>query len=402
MKKILIIELDEWADIASVCLSAGYIPIFIRTINYKEWLPDVDNHNFNHEVYQFDTLSFWDIIKFSIDKDIDVILPISLLETESLRDALTLDFVNNLNLPFRIIANMPYAVELTYDKWLTKQYMLSKNISTVNGCILNHHELLENTPYEFPIIVKQRKGFTGQGMRIIKDRSSLDIYLKKYISSDILVEPFLYGSEISLEVIVWKNEIIFQPLVYKGETRLNLFEHPAYRPRIAPWRKNSRIEKEIHTITKEIVNSLNLKGAIEFEFIISNEIPLLLEINPRISGVSKLCAAAGGVNTYKTLAHIAINNSLPINHFHGNFKYAIQLPLTVVDDKELLSELQNDINFCYLKEILWMPLLSIKCNIILSYNSLNDLNSGLKKYKKYTSIEYYKEALASINYSFNS
>jgi len=399
MNKLLVVELDGMTDILSECQLFGWEAVFIETELYKSWLP-VDNDMRNVLVHERSSLSFLDMIRFSEDNGISSILPVSLLEPECERDALAKDYISQYNLPFRILANTPSTIELTYDKWLTKEMFTMMGFPVVPGRLAQSGKQLPDIAkeYGFPLIFKHRKTFTGQGMRIIKNNEALQNYITKYDAADIIVEPFISGSEISVEVIAWKGKKVFQPLVYKGETRVEIYEHPAYRPRISPWKANSNIEREIINIVDKAVDIFHLCGAAEFEFVIADDRPLLLEVNPRISGVTRLCNAARGINSYKLLTQIAVKDEI-VNYAHTTKKYAMQLPLTIMPDENLSREFMNDRNLHYIKPITWIPILPIKSNIIVSYNSPDELSEGILKYRKYTNDNYLKEAENTIKKS---
>lgn len=396
MNKLLVIELDGVSDIYSESKNFGWDPIFIKTKNYDKWLPLGEDLS-KYKILDIPTLSFYDIIRYSQENEVDSILPISLLEPECLRDAYTLDYIKSFNLPLNIVSNSISTVELTYDKWLTKELVTKNNFPCIKGILIqsNNHLIEVCNNWGFPVIIKHRKNFTGQGIRIIKDIESLNNIVNRSNISDWIAEPFITGSEISQEIIIWKEKIVFQPLVYKGETRHNLFEHPAYRPRVSFEKNNSELEIKIREISTNIIKLFNLKGAIEIEFIINNGKPLLLEINPRISGVTKLCKAVSGVDTYKLLTQIAINDSISDINVTSQ-KFVIQFPLTILPGEELLQKFKKNQDLLYIKPITWIPLLEIKSNILLSYETLEDLYQGINIYKKYSNDYYYNEAIINI------
>ena len=178
--------------------------------------------------------------------------------------------------------------------------------------------------------------------------------------------------------------------------------YPAYRPRVAPWKPGSEIEKQIIEVSKKAISILKLKGACEIEFIVNDFKPYILEINPRISGVSRICAAAGGVNSYKMLAEIATTNEINLVDERSYPSYAIQLPLTIPYDSIELKNLQSSNCIHYIKPINWMPLLPIKCNIIVSKATPLELINELSVFEKYTNSAYISEMKESISNAFKT
>jgi biotin carboxylase len=246
--------------------------------------------------------------------------------------------------------------------------------------------------YAFPLIIKERKSYTGMGVRIVHNVDELKRHVTRNFEKGLFAEPFLPGSEVSMEVIAWKGEMYFQPMVYKGETRQNIVEHPAYRPRISPFKHGTPLEEKVISIVGDAVEKLQLQGAAEFEFIITDGEPYVMEINPRISGITRLCKAAGGLNVYRLLTRAAMTGRLGEGRGNGVWKYALQLPLTVLPEGEFLERLRRDPHISYIKPITWMPLLPIKSNIIMSYDTIDELRAGMMQYAAFTHSGYLCEA----------
>lgn len=394
MKKLLVIETDGKAQIEKVCQSHDWTPVFIDTQSYGDWLPQWDSKRAG-KVRKLQDPSFYDLVKIIKQEHIGAMLPISLLEPEGVRDGLVKNYVKQHKLNVNVVANDPATMEATYDKWLTKKILKDQGVDVTPGHTIDTTAKDKNysLAFDFPVIVKERKSYTGMGVRILKDQKSYQNYVNRNRNKSLFVEPFIEGAEVSLEVISWKGQKVFQPLVYKGETRLNIVEHPAYRPRISPYKKGSLLEKQMQQMVDKAVDVLGLCGAAEFEFIIVDGAAKIMEINPRISGITRLCNAGGGRNVYSILAHTAITDQLP-TPTEVTQKYAMQFPLTVVPEGALLSQLQDDPNVAYIKPITWMPILPIKSNVILSYDSLDGLSRGVRSLEAYSDTRYIKEAEA--------
>ena len=395
MNKLLVIETDGKAQIKATCEAHGWKPIFIDTQSYGDWLPEWGNEQ-EYDIRKIKDPSFYDIIKIIKQENIKAMLPISLLEPEGVRDSLVKNYVQQYMPGVTIIANEPAAMEASYDKWLTKQILKDNNVQVTPGHLIDSSKeaTTHALAFDFPVIVKERKSFTGMGIRIVNDQKSYQKYIDRNQGKALFVEPFIEGAEVSLEVISWEGEKLFQPLVYKGETRTNILEHPAYRPRISPYKKGSMLEKQIINMVSKAVDVLGLCGAAEFEFIIVDGQPKIMEINPRISGITRLCNAGGGSNVYSILAHTAITGKLPLDPAVSS-KYAMQFPLTVVPEGALLKQLRGNPNVTYIKPITWMPILPIKSNVILSYDSIDALSAGVKSLEEYSDARYINEAQAS-------
>ena len=399
MKKLLVIETDGISEINRECEELCWQPVFVKTHSYANWLP-LEKANEEFDIRSIDDLSYFEIIKIIQEEHISGILPISLLEPEGVRDSLVKDYIHNHKIPVNMVANSPATMETTYDKWLTKVVLSHFDIPVTPSKQINNVNDIPNIVKEYglPIIVKERKSFTGMGVRMMNTEGELTQYTTRNIKKGLFAEPYFSGSEVSMEVIAWNGEMFFQPLVYKGETRLNIIEHPAYRPRISPYKPGSAIESKIVGIVSEAVKHLQLNGAAEFEFLIINGEPFIMEINPRISGVTRLCNAAGGINVYKELTHVCINNAIRKDLAVNKHQYAIQFPLSILPEGDLLKKMQHDPHISYIKPIAWMPILPIRSNVIMSYDTQEELFQGIKAFEDVTDSRYIAEATKSFDY----
>lgn len=399
MKKLLVIETDGMNEIVEECAASDWYPIFIQSKNYRHWLP-AQHKAVPAEIRSVDSLSYFDIVKLIWQEDIDAVLPISLLEPEGVRDSLVKDYITNRKLPINIVANSSATMESTFDKFLTKEILSHYQVAVTPSMLLNAISDVRGIEkaYGYPVVIKERKSYTGMGVKIFNNSEDLTRYATRNIQKGLFAEPFIAGSEVSMEVIVWNGEMIFQPLVYKGETRLNIFEHPAYRPRIAPFKKGSALEEKLRQMGAKAIEKLQLEGVAEFEFLIVDDQPFIMEINPRLSGVTRLCHAAGGVNAHKELAHMSIHNTLRKNTVIENDKYAIQLPLNVLPEGEFLKRLQEDPHISYIKPITWMPILPIRSSIIVTYQTKEALLNGIMAFEQFSDPRYMNEAYQTFEY----
>lgn len=393
MEKLLVIETDGMTDIAKECADAGWQPIFLKTKSYNSWLP-LEGGDTEADIRNCGNLSYFDIIKLMMSEEVRGILPISLLEPEGVRDSLVKDHIQARKIPVNIVANSSATMECTFDKWLTKEILAHYKIPVTPGSLIESMESVEGIvkEYAFPLIIKERKSYTGMGVRIVHNITELRKHVIRNIEKGLFVEPFVAGSEVSMEVISWDGVMYFQPMVYKGETRKNIVEHPAYRPRISPYKQHTGLEKKIISMVGAAVEKLQLEGAAEFEFIIVDNEPYVMEINPRISGITRLCNAAGGLNVYRQLALVSMTGSFKKPLEENKRKYALQFPLTVVPDGELLQRLRRDPHVSYIKPITWMPLLPIRSNVVMSYDTVDELEEGMKSLSAYSTEGYIADA----------
>jgi len=128
--------------------------------------------------------------------------------------------------------------------------------------------------------------------------------------------------------------------------------------------------------------------------VVADGVPHLLEINPRVSGVTRLCSAAGGSSTYRQLARIAMG--LPPEECGRPLEIAVNLPIVIDTDDERVTRLAGHRAVRYVKRIDWMPNLPIKGSVLLQAASLGDLRNVIAELEHLSSAAYLNEMHATL------
>ena len=119
--------------------------------------------------------------------------------------------------------------------------------------------------------------------------------------SEILIESFLDGTEVSVGVIQYKNEIKVLPIT-EIVTENDFFDYEAkYQGKsqeITPARISEELAKKIRIVAKKVYQILNMSGFSRSEFILVNDEPHFLEMNtvPGLTGESLLPQQANQAN----------------------------------------------------------------------------------------------------------
>lgn len=397
---MLVVELEGAPQVAAAAESLGWRPIFVSTDRYADWLPAPDRawaEAHADSVVSESEPSFHRLFGLAESLGAGSVLPISLLEPECCRDALLRDHAERARSTMRVIANRPSVVELTYDKWLTKTVLAEADFPVVPGRIVSSGEALLRAADELgaPLVCKPRRDFTGRGVRVLATRADVEAFARKGTVRDLLVEPFTPGAEVSVEIIRSGGTCHVQPVAYKGETRLNAVEHPIYRPRVAPWRPGSAVTRRLTSLAISIATELRLEGAAELEFIVAGDQPYLMEINPRVSGVTRMAMAAGGRDTFGLLARMAAGFSIADVSAPAP-SVAIGLPITVPTTDPRVVAAARAPSVRYVKPITWMPLLPIKGSVLLAAESTDALLDEVQRFAPLTSDAYLLQAYTAL------
>jgi D-alanine-D-alanine ligase len=176
-----------------------------------------------------------------------------------------------------------------------------------------------NPPFDFPLILKPRRGGSSKGIYIIHDQSNYKKYLKLNIDTfgDTLIQKYVKGREFTLSIIEKSGEFIILPLL----EIIPKNEFYDYNAKYTEGKAKLTINHEVHKNYKKQIENifLTLKEILSFrdmlriDFIISEGKVHVLEVNT-VPGLTKLSdlpisANAHGIN-FDNLINIFINNHI--------------------------------------------------------------------------------------------
>lgn len=251
-------------------------------------------------------------LEIAIKEDVDAVVPLigidtPLLEVAQLKEKLEREY----NLP--VIASGLSATEIAINKLKTKKFLVENNIKTPEYREISQKQYYQNnnlqtgisSKLEYPAVLKQATGQGGLGIKIALSQKDVDNYFKKYQIA--MVERFIKGTEISIEVLSWNGNYIALTPVDKGETTLE-GKHPLTKMRRAPAQLENQDNEQVRMLAQDIVQKLGATGTIDVDFIFD---PLkgelnALEVNTRPSGTRYLTLTATSINPLHQLVNMAL------------------------------------------------------------------------------------------------
>lgn len=272
--------------------------------------------------------------KIAIKEDVDGVVPLIGID-EPLNDVAQLKEELETDYGLPVVASPLKAVSITGDKIKTKQFLLENNIKTPEHHLINSPG--KNDLKKFPLVLKQAQGQGGKDIKIALSEEDLCHYLEKY--NNALVERFLEGIEISVEILRWENHSVPLVPVYKGKTTLDCI-HPLQKLKKAPLNMDSmdlgsdahHYNHTIRNIAQDIADLLGVEGTADLDFIFDkiNKKTYVLEINTRPSGTRYLTAASSDINPLHELVDMA-TGSWNVNHVQRRIKEYSALEVPVGD-----------------------------------------------------------------------
>ncbi len=203
-----------------------------------------------------------------------------------------------------VVAHPLEIAELAYEKRL-----MSNKISEMNSKVtipeLSFYEAKKLVSQGSLVISKQPNGTEGIGFCVFFN-SSKNMQIEKKVKSGHILQKFIPGIEYSINVHKFGDTVGVMEPVEKGATNINGL-HPSKRIRTCPPICLSVEAKlRLSATAENIAHHLNLVGVAELEFIVNNDKPYFLEINPRISATMRMNCLACDISLFKELARVAL------------------------------------------------------------------------------------------------
>jgi carbamoylphosphate synthase large subunit len=274
--------------------------------------------------------------EIALKEDVDGIVPLigvdgPLLDVAMLKKELEEDH----GLP--VVASPPSVVSISEDKIKTKEFLIKNDIKTPEHFLISpeqglklrqsspalqghplsmkqelppsmKHELPPSMKHELPLVLKQAQGQGGRDIKIAISWEDVESYLEQFDTA--LVEKFMEGVEISVEIIRWRKKAVPLVPVYKGKTTLEGI-HPLNKVKKAPLEidnvNNHENNQKIRDLALKIGELLGVEGCADVDLIFDgeNKHNYVLEINTRPSGTRYLTAASSDINPLHQLVDMA-------------------------------------------------------------------------------------------------
>lgn len=136
----------------------------------------------------------------------------------------------------------------------------------------------------YPVLVRPSYVIGGRGMQVVYDDDELVTYINeaiKFSDNTILIDQYIEGHEVELDAICDGRDVLIPGInehieragVHSGDS---ISVYPAQHV-------DKKIVKKLVEYTQKIAASLEIKGLMNVQFIIKDDIPYIIEVNPRAS-----------------------------------------------------------------------------------------------------------------------
>jgi len=215
-----------------------------------------------------------------------------------------------------------YQMALTFNKRDCLSVVKQFGIKTANSYFLNNGDKINVddiiNKVGLPCFVKPNNAGSSFGISKAKKKSEIIPAIEKAFKEDseILIEAFLDGPEITIGVIEFNNKIKVLPMT-EIVTDNDFFDYEAKyfgkSEEITPAEISDELHEKLEKVAVQVYEILNMRGFSRAEYIIVNNEPYFLEINsvPGLTSESLIPqqAAEAGISL-EELFHNAIEMAL--------------------------------------------------------------------------------------------
>ncbi len=254
---------------------------------------------------------------------------------------------------------------LCFNKKRTRDFLFSNDFNVAKSVYV-HHELFRiersqkeilNNPYQevilnriknlkYPVIIKDTFGLSSYGMDVAKTfPMAKNILFSKKNSGDRLVEEYIDGLQFGTEIYGTPgNYTIFPPFLFS--TNQYGITSPKQSIKVGPFTNRKFHIDELYKTLTDLAEKLELCGIAQVDLIFKDGKWFIIEINPRISGMSETVA----VSADKTLYELLLDSALQKNKKEQNLKYVCSIKFPIVKE-EIQQKLFDFKNVFYVRQI---------------------------------------------------
>ena len=160
----------------------------------------------------------------------------------------------------------------------------------------------------YPVLVRPSFVLGGRGMEIVYDEQSLEQFIAKAteINPDhpVLIDRFLdNATEVDVDALFDGDDLYIAGVMeHIEEAGVHSGDSACVIP---PQTLSEKILREIEMATEKLAREIKVKGLINIQFAVSNEVLYVIEANPRASRTVPFVSKATGVQVAKAAALIA-------------------------------------------------------------------------------------------------
>ncbi len=221
------------------------------------------------------------------------------------------------NIP--ILGTSPDSIDLAEDRERFKELIDQLGLRQPENGLATTTEQAVKIAEEigYPILIRPSYVLGGRAMEIVYDTVSLIRYMKEAVSvswdSPVLIDRYLGGAtEIDVDALCDGEQVhvaaIMQHIeeagVHSGDSACSL----------PPYSLKDNVIEDLEQQTKKLALALNVKGLMNVQFAVKDDVVYLIEVNPRASRTVPFVAKAIGAPVAKIAARLMAGEKLKDFH----------------------------------------------------------------------------------------
>ncbi|WP_405554199.1 RimK family alpha-L-glutamate ligase [Streptomyces sp. NBC_01171] len=182
----------------------------------------------------------------------------------------------------------------------------------------------------FPLVIKEAQAQAGDGRFHASSQEELDAVLAAGLAFPAIVQSFERGTETGIELISSGGTLMRWPVVSMGPLDDGL--NPSLRARITPYEMPSGAAARLEEFLTDIQDNFAPFGPWQIDFAVVGDDIVVLEINPRLGGLSDLGLTGTGTDPHAVFTATALGEALPEVETRA---VTIELPSTEIPGVEV-------------------------------------------------------------------
>jgi len=270
---------------------------------------------------------------------------------------------------FKTICHSVEATAICFDKNKTHDFLEKHNFNIAKAVYVDHDlffcagskkEVIDNVYKEyvlnqikklnFPLIIKDTVGLSSYGMEVVHTFGEAKNYLNsKKNNSDRIVEELINGEHFGLEIYGTKDNYFVMPPFSFSLNQYGITS-PKLSKKTGPVLDSKYKLDELNNEMLRLAEALELNGIAQVDLVFSEDKWYIIEINPRMSGMTTTYAAAMGKSVYELIKDFLItpppSGFTPKLHKTCNEK----TPVKTAEEIEELKKIPGIVQICQVED----------------------------------------------------
>lgn len=289
-----------------------------------------------------------DVLSFSPDLAIAASYWLTPYDWLSLEDSLAAEIIASKGI--KVLSHPAETSLLCFNKWRTHLFLSEKGF-TLPQALYVHHDLfwaerrnkeIKTNAYkdyiktrlssmEFPLVIKDTAGVSSYRMEVCRTFGEAWAFLSSGKNqSDKIVETYIQGLQCGVEIYGEKNNYtVMKPLMFS----VNKYgiTSPRQGVKLGPLQEEKFPLESLEKEMLLLADLLDFSGIAQVDLVFSKNKWYIIEINPRLSGMTSSYASSLGMSVLELLVRIALGEKINVQ----KMKSVCNMKIPLAEEKDL-------------------------------------------------------------------